>query len=51
MKALAFTPFILATTLVGPGCSTGEVDGRKYAHNSSSPVQGKMGVRISQVKS
>jgi hypothetical protein len=50
MKALGSTTFILATALFGAGCSTGEMDDRKYAHNSPSPVQGKMGVRISRVK-
>ena len=50
MKALGSTMFILATALFGAGCSTGEMDDRKYAHNSPSPVQGKMGVRISRVK-
>jgi hypothetical protein len=50
MKALAFTTFILATTLLGASCSTGELDGRKYAHNSPSPVQGKMGITYKRVK-
>ena len=50
MKALGFTTFILATALFETSCSTGELDGRKYAHNSPSPVQGKMGITYKRVK-
>lgn len=50
MKTLGLTTLILASALFGASCTTGELDGRKYANNSPSPVQGKMGVSYNRVK-
>jgi hypothetical protein len=50
MKALGFTSLILGTVLWGVSCTSGELDGRKYANNNPSPIQGKMGVSYKRVK-